>query len=78
MKTVDKLKQLIPGMPVDFLDQLRTFPSTEQANEAIMFEIINIAVEDDDGVFLLCDHMETLIDGVDSRRIIDLFKNGQW
>jgi len=75
VKTVDKLK---PGVPDDFLDQLRTLPSTEQANEVIMFEIINVTVEDDDGVFLLCDIMETLIDGVDSRRIIDSFKNGQW
>jgi len=78
MKTINKLKQLIVGVySDDLLDLLKTLPSPEICNEAIMCHIILALSADNTGVFLLCDFMEKLCDDVSAKKIINSFKNGK-
>ena len=76
MKTVDKLKQLIPGLPADDLNQLRTLPSIELINQTIMGIVLCIIVADDD-VFVFCDTVENLCDESTSKNFIEAFRNGK-
>ncbi|XP_065894140.1 uncharacterized protein [Dysidea avara] len=74
VKTVDKLKQLIPGLPADDLNQLRTLPSIELINQTIMGIVLCIIVADDD-VFVFCDTVENLCDESTSKNFIEAFRN---
>ena len=75
MKTVDKLKQLIPGIPADYLDQLRTLPSTELINETII-SVVMCGIIVDGNVFAFCDILEMLCDKISSKNVIESLRNG--
>jgi len=76
MKTVDKLKQLMPGLPADYLDRLRTYPSTELINEAIISNAM-CAIKADGDVFEFCSLMEKLCDDITSSNFIKALRNGK-
>ena len=76
VKTVHKLKQLIPGIASNYLDLLRLFPSIEMINETIVGNVICLTMEDGN-VFLFCDIMETLCEETAPKnQVIEAFRNG--
>ena len=77
VNTVDKLKQMIPGMQDDFLDLMRMCPSTEAVNEQIIYFVMGI-IREDDHVFEFCDIMENLCKDVFSRNLIEALRNGNY
>ncbi|XP_065894137.1 uncharacterized protein [Dysidea avara] len=74
VKTVHKLKQLIPEVSADYLAWLRTLPSTDLINEAIIGNVM-CAIRADYGVFEFCDVIENLCDEVTSRNLIGALRN---
>ncbi|XP_065894262.1 uncharacterized protein [Dysidea avara] len=75
VKTVHKLKQLIPGIASNYLDLLRLFPSIEMINETIVGNVICLTMEDGN-VFLFCDIMETLCEETAPKnQVIEAFRN---
>ena len=76
VKTVHKLKQLIPEVSADYLAWLRTLPSTDLINEAIIGNVM-CAIRADYGVFEFCDVIENLCDEVTSRNLIGALRNGK-
>jgi len=76
VKTADKLKLLIPELPVDLLDQLKLFSNVELINEAILCNIMFGIVKDDD-VFEFCDVMEQLCDEVTSKKYVNAVRKGK-
>ena len=75
VKTVDKLRQMIPGLPADYLDQLGKYPSTEEINEVLLGNII-CPLSEDDHVFEFCETMENLCDDITSMNFIGDIRNG--
>jgi len=77
VKTVDKLKPPMPGVPNKYLDWLKTFPSShELSNEAIIGNIM-CEIEADDDTFIFCDLMEKLSDESASKNIVEPLRNGK-
>ncbi|XP_065894247.1 uncharacterized protein [Dysidea avara] len=74
VKTVDKLRQMIPGLPADYLDQLGKYPSTEEINEVLLGNII-CPLSEDDHVFEFCETMENLCDDITSMNFIGDIRN---
>jgi len=73
--TVDKLKQLMAELPDDYLDQLRSLPTTELINEAIVGNVM-CAIKEDEDVFAFCDIVENLCNEIASKRVIEALRNG--
>ena len=74
-KTIDKLKQLMPEIPAEYLKLLKTFPSTELINEAIVGHLMG-PMEADDDVFKFCGIMENLSDEITTKNLINSLRNG--
>ena len=75
MKTVDKLKQLIPGLLADNQDVLRSLPSTTVINETILGCLVS-TIRTDGDVFEFCDIMESLCDDNTTENLIRSLRNG--
>lgn len=77
VKTINKLKQLIPGVLVDHLEQLRaTLPSADLINETIV-GILFCGIKAENDVLALCDVMERLYDEIHAKNMIKSFRNGK-
>jgi len=74
-KTVEKLKQLLPGKSAIFFDHLKALPTTDAINEAILYSIMRLIQEDHD-VFTFCDTMEVLCDSDESKFFTETLRNG--
>ena len=75
VKTVDKIKQLIPGVPADYVDHLRTFASNE-INEVIIGDVM-LVIRTDEDVLPFCDVMEELCNETVSKNVIKTLRNGK-
>ena len=76
VKTVAKLKQMIPRLPDNFVDQLKKLRTTKLINEAILGNVM-IAIRADEDAFLFCDIMENLCNDFTSRNFIQSLRNGK-
>jgi len=74
-KTVEKLKQLIPEKSAISFDHLKTLPTTDAINEAILGSSMCLIQEDHD-VFIFCEMMEALCDSDESKYTIETLRNG--
>ena len=74
-KTVDKLKQIMPNTPDNFIDQMRAYPETEIINEVIMSHVI-FAIRSDYGVLEFCNAVDKLYDDVASKKFVASLRNG--
>ena len=74
VKTVDKLKEMLLGLPADYVDKLREYPSTKIINEVLLGSVMCPLSKDDD-VFDLCDIMENLCDEITSINVINNLRN---
>ena len=75
VKTVDKMRQFISGAPENYLDNLRTLPTTELINEAITGQVMRAVREDKDALWF-CDVMERFCDSITSKQYIESTRNG--
>ncbi|XP_065894557.1 uncharacterized protein [Dysidea avara] len=73
-KTVDKLKQIMPNTPDNFIDQMRAYPETEIINEVIMSHVI-FAIRSDYGVLEFCNAVDKLYDDVASKKFVASLRN---
>ena len=78
VKTVDKLRQLIPVLPADYLDLLRTVPSIEGINEVIVGSVMTNIIREDDDVLQYCDIMEMLCCDTASKSRIQIIRKGMY
>lgn len=62
-------------LPEDYLDQLRSLPTTELINEAIVGNVM-CAIKEDSDVFVFCDIVENLCNELASKRVIEALRNG--
>lgn len=65
VKTVERMRQILPGLPEDYLQFLSTFPTTDIINEVIMSEIIS-GIRDDLGVLTFIDIVDHLTESDDT------------
>jgi len=73
--TVNKMKQLFPQQPANYLLELRKIPSVELINECILCQLLH-GISADDHVLVLCDHMDKLCDDVNAKQHIEVIRNG--
>ena len=59
------MRQILPGLPEDYLQFLSTFPTTDIINEVIMSEIIS-GIRDDLGVLTFIDIVDHLTESDDT------------
>lgn len=77
VKTVERMRQLLPGVPEDFLQFLNTFPTIDIINEVIMGKIIS-GIRDDPSVLRFLDIVDYLTepDDITSKLYIASLRNG--
>ena len=66
----------MPGLPADYLDRLRTYPTTELINEAIISNAM-CAIKADGDVFEFCNLMEKLCDEITAGNLVETLRNGK-
>ena len=65
----------MPGKSALYFDQLKTLPTTDAINEAILGSIM-CRIQEDHDVFAFCDIMEMLCGTDESKDIIETLRNG--
>ena len=73
-KTIDKLAQLMPEIPAEYLNLLKTFPSTELINESIIGNLIG-PMEDETHILTFCDIMAVLSDEISAKNFLNSLRN---
>ena len=73
--TVDKMKQLFPQQPANYLLELRKLPSVELINEAIICQLL-YGIKAEDHVLMLCDDLDKLCDDENTKQRIEVLRNG--
>ena len=76
VKTVNIMKQQLPGVPPDYEHQLMRLPTIEIINKSILSSIIG-AILKDEGVIPFCDIMVLLCSDDASRRFINCLRSGK-
>jgi len=73
-KTIDKLAQLMPEIPAEYLNLLKTFPSTVLINESIIGNLIG-PMEADTDILTFCDIMAVLSDEISAKNFLNSLRN---
>jgi len=74
MKTITKIKQQL-RVSDSILNNLTNLPTVDLINEKIIVFLI-IGIESDMATLQFCDFMEILVEGLQSKGVIEMLRNG--